>query len=108
MSTTKQDTTATWGDLIGMVGRLVRVTPCAGTITVPVSLTVADVSDQHTANGWAAFTVSLVGTAGDRLSHPGSYIIAVDQRRFPLTLAWTTRQQPHQHYLATLVQPAVG
>jgi len=108
MSTTKQDTTPTWGDLVALVGRLVQVSPCAGTIAVPVSLTVADVSDQRTANGWAAFTVSLVGTAGDRLSHPGSYMIAVDQRRFPLTLSWTTRQQPHQHYLATLVQPAVG
>ena len=108
MSTTKEDTTPTWGDLVGLVGRLVRVTPCAGTISGPVPLTVADVSDQLTANGWVAFTVSLVGTAGDRLSYPGSYIIDVDQRRFPLTLSWTKRQQPHQHYQATLVQPAAG
>lgn len=95
-----------WTQLVGLVGRLVRVTPCASPRAEPVALTVADVSEELATGDWKAFWVSLVGTAGSRLVAPGRYHVDVDGLRFDVVLTWARPQVPHQHYRATLVQAA--
>jgi hypothetical protein len=94
-----------WSQLVSLVGRLVRVTPCASDGLDAVPLTVADVSEAVTSDAWSAFTVSLVGTAQTRLITPGRYHVDVDHHRFDMILTWANPQRPHQHYRATLVQP---
>ena len=95
-----------WTDLVGLVGRLVRVTPCATPDAEPVPLTVADVSDELVSPDWRAFWVSLVGTSTSRLVAPGHYRVSVDGHSFDMVLTWATPQVPHQHYRATLVRAA--
>ncbi len=95
-----------WTQLVGLVGRLVRVTPCASPEAEPVPLTVADVSDELVSHDWKAFWVCLVGTSTSRLVAPGRYLVTVDGHRFDMVLTWADPQVPHQHYRATLVHAA--
>lgn len=95
-----------WTELVGLVGRLVRVTPCASPEAEPVALTVADVSDELVSKDWRAFWVSLVGTSTSRLVAPGHYRVSVDGNSFDMVLTWAMPQVPHQHYRATLVRAA--
>lgn len=95
-----------WSQLVGLVGRLVRVTPCASPEAEGVPLTVADVSDELVSRDCRAFWVSLVGTSKSRLVAPGRYRVSVDGHSFDLVLTWGYAQVPHQHYRATLVQAA--
>lgn len=95
-----------WSQLVGLVGRLVQVTPCASPGAPPVPMTVADVSDELVSDDWRAFWVSLVGTSKSRLVAPGRYRVEVDSSRFDMVLTWAMPQVPHQHYRATLVTPA--
>jgi hypothetical protein len=95
-----------WTELVGLVGRLVRVTPCANPAAEPVPLTVADVSDELVSEDWRAFWVCLVGTSTSRLVAPGHYRVSVDGHSFGMVLTWATPQVPHQHYRATLVRAA--
>lgn len=95
-----------WSDLVGLVGRLVRVTPCASPEAEPVALTVADVSDELVSDDWRTFWVCLVGTSTSRLAAPGHYRARVDGRCLDMVLTWATPQAPHQHYRATLVRAA--
>ncbi len=95
-----------WSQLVGLVGRLVRVTPCASPEAESVALTLADVSDELVSDDWRAFWVSLVGTSGSRLVAPGRYRVSVDGLFFDMVLTWANPQVPHQHYRATLVQAA--
>lgn len=92
-----------WSQLVGLVGRLVRVTPCASPDAEGVPLTVADVSEELVSEDWKAFWVSLVGTSNTRLVAPGRYHVSVDDHRFDMVLTWGNPQAPHQHYRATLV-----
>jgi len=95
-----------WTELVSLVGRLVRVTPCASPDTEPVPLTVADVSDELVSPDWSTFWVLLVGTSRTRLVTPGLYHVCVDGHSFEMVLTWAAPQVPHQHYRATLVRAA--
>ncbi|GAA1475699.1 hypothetical protein GCM10009623_01450 [Nocardioides aestuarii] len=99
-------TQPSWTDLAGLVGRLVRVTPCAAPLAEPVPLTVADISDELVSDDWRTFWVSLVGTSEARLVAPGHYRASIDGRAFDVVLTWGPPQVPHQHYRATLVREA--
>jgi hypothetical protein len=103
------ETTATepsWDVLVSLVGR--RVVAASGTADGPVPLTVADVTDAVTCDGWSTFTVMLVGTSDGRLVAPGRYDVTVDDHRFGMTLTWVRRGRPHQHYKATFIQPVTA
>lgn len=95
-----------WSELVGLVGRLVRVTPCASPDAEPVPLTVADVSEELVCDELSAYWVSLVGTWASRLVAPGRYHVSVDEQCFDMVLTWAAPEVPHQHYRATLVHAA--
>jgi len=95
----------TWDTLVRLVGRRVIA---SGASETPVPLTVADVTDAVTCDGWTTFTVSLVGTSDGRLVAPGRYDVTVDESRFGMTLTWIKRGRPHQHYQATFIQAVAG
>lgn len=96
-------TEPSWDVLVGLVGR--RVVAASGAADGPVPLTVADVTDAVTWDGWTTFTAILVGTSDGRLAAPGRYDVAVDDLRFGMTLTWLARGRPHQLYRATFIQP---
>ncbi|HEX6149406.1 DUF6916 family protein [Nocardioides sp.] len=96
-------TEPTWDVLVRLVGRRVVVASADGRGEVP--LTVADVTDAVTCDGWTTFTATLVGTSDGRLVAPGRYDVTVDDSRFGMTLTWIRRGRTHQHYQATFIQP---
>jgi hypothetical protein len=95
-------TEPTWDVLVRLVGRRVVVVSADGVREVP--LTVADVTDAVTCDGWTTFTATLVGTSSGRLVAPGRYHVAVDDQRFGMTLTWIRRGRTHQYYQATFIQ----
>ncbi|MGH3348606.1 MAG: hypothetical protein ACRDO4_16630 [Nocardioides sp.] len=97
-------TEPTWDMLARLVGRRVVATG-TGETGVVVPLTVADLTDAVTHEGWTTFTVTMVGTSDGRLVAPGRYDVTVDDYRFGVTLTWVRRGRPHQIYQATFIQP---
>ena len=98
-------TEPSWDLLVGLVGRRVVA---SGAADQNVPLTLADVTDAVTCDGWTTFTVMLVGTSDGRLVAPGRYDVTVDDHRFGMTLTWVRRGRPHQHYKATFIQPVTA